>query len=84
MEITLEQEFAENLQMHKWAILVDKISRFHRDCFISSGEFTDNDEIDRKSRMMARDEVRNLMLNDKEEFDRLYNIAWEEMKDEVK
>ena len=83
MEITLEQEFEENLQMHKWAILVDKISRFHRDCFISSGEFMDNDEIDRKSRMMARDEVRNLMLNDKEEFDRLYALAWEEVKDEI-
>lgn len=83
MEITLEQEFAENLQMHKWAILVDKISRFHRDCFISSGEFTDNDEIDRKSRMMARDEVRNLLLNNKEEFDRLYALAWEEVKDEI-
>lgn len=83
MEITLEQEFAENLQMHKWAILVDKISRFHRDCFISSGEFTDNDEIDRKSRMMARDEVRNLLLNNKEEFDRLYALAWEEIKDEI-
>lgn len=83
MEITLEQEFEENLQMHKWAILVDKISRFHRDCFISSGEFTDNDEIDRKSRMMARDEVRNLLLNNKEEFDRLYALAWEEIKDEI-
>ncbi|MBR5304872.1 MAG: hypothetical protein IKU37_08630 [Candidatus Gastranaerophilales bacterium] len=83
MEITLEQEFAENLQMHKWAILVGKISKFYQDKIIADGTFLNQEEIEKKARIQARDEVRNLMLTDKAEFDRLYNIAWEEMQDEV-
>ena len=83
MEITLEQEFAENLQMHKWAILVSKVSKFYQDKIIADETLLNQEEIEKKARIQARDEVRNLMLTDKEEFDRLYNIAWEEMQDEV-
>lgn len=83
MEITLEQEFAENLQMHKWAILVDKMTKFFQDKIISDGTYLDEEEIEKQARQQARNEVRNLLLNNKEEFDRLYALAWEEVKDEI-
>ena len=83
MEITLEQEFEENLQMHKWAILVSKMTKFFKDKIISNGTFLDEEEIEKQARQQARNEVRNLLLNDKEEFDRLYALAWEEVKDEI-
>ena len=83
MEITLEQEFAENLQMHKWAILVSKISKFYQDKIVADGTTLNQEEIEKVARTKARDEVRNMLLTDKDEFNRLYNIAWEEMQDEI-
>lgn len=83
MEITLEQEFAENLQMHKWAILVDKMTKFFKDKIISDGTYLCDEEVEILARQQARNEVRNLLLNNKEEFDRLYALAWEEVKDEI-
>lgn len=83
MEITLEREFAENVQLHKMAILTKKVSRFYFDKIIADGTNLSEEDVEKCSRIIAREGVRSLFLTDKQEFDRLYLLAWEELKHEI-
>ena len=79
-EYDLYYEFEEHKALHKYSVLMAKMINYYETIMadeIKIPEFLTDDTAEKR----AKDSIKELYNRDKQEFNRLYEEAWEEIAD---